>query len=221
LGWTPPGGSASTILHAREISSKAMLATWQFYVLWFIFFLGASVGLTAIGQASPLISEVSHLGAPMSAGVAVGVMGVFNALGRLGWGGLSDHFDRKLALYGMTAVSIIACVGFLRTGSSFWSVLAGLCLAAFSYGGYLAVMPSLTADYYGQSSIGGNYGLVFSAWGLCGFLVPGYVEGILDRARANHNLAGGYNEVYWTLAALGILVAVLSALLRRPSTRGV
>ena len=44
----------------------------------------------------------------------------------------------------------------------------------FAFGGYLALMPSLTADYYGPKHVGANYGLVFTAWGICGFLVPGY-----------------------------------------------
>jgi len=196
-----------------------MLATWQFYALWMIFFLGASVGLTAIGQASLLIQEVAHASAPITAGVAVGIMGLFNGAGRLGWGAVSDHLGRKTALLAMSSVSVIACLAFLRTASGFWDVIIGLCLAASSYGGYLALMPSLTADYYGQSSIGGNYGLVFSAWGLCGFLVPGYFESLLDRAREAGNLAGGYNEVYWKLAILGMIVAILVALLRSPRAR--
>jgi len=186
-----------------------------------IFFLGAAVGLTAIGQASPLIQEVSHGSAPITTGVAVGMLGLFNGAGRLGWGAISDRLGRKIALLSMSAVSVVACLAFLRTATGFWDVMIGLCLAAFAYGGFLALMPSLTADYYGQSSIGGNYGLVFSAWGLCGFLVPGYFESLLDRARSAGNLAGGYSEVYWTLAILGMMVAIIAAVLRNPRAKDV
>jgi MFS transporter, OFA family, oxalate/formate antiporter len=215
-GWKPAGWNPPPAAQRAEISSKAMLATWQFYALWMIFFLGAAVGLTAIGQASPLIQEVSHGAAPISAGLAVGILGLFNGAGRLGWGAVSDRFSRKIALLAMSSVSVIACLAFLRTASGFWDVMIGLCLAAFSYGGFLALMPSLTADYYGQSSIGGNYGLVFSAWGVCGFLVPGYFESLLDRSRAAGSLASGYNEVYWTLAILGMMVLLIVAVLRGP-----
>jgi OFA family oxalate/formate antiporter-like MFS transporter len=211
-GWNPP----PEVAQHREISSEKLFSTWQFYALWIIFFLGASVGLTAIGQASLLIQEVAKASAPISTGVAVGLMGVFNGAGRLGWGTVSDHFGRKLALLGMSTVSAIACLAFLRTASGFWEVMIGLCLAASAYGGYLALMPSLTADYYGQSSIGGNYGFVFSAWGLCGFLVPGYFESMLDHAREAGNLAGGYKEVYLMLAVLAVVGALIAALLRSP-----
>lgn len=216
-GWTPPPVEK----RVREVPSKTMLGTWQFYALWVIFFLGTSIGLTAIGQASPLIHDMIGTSTPISAGFAVGIMGIFNGAGRLGWGTISDRIGRKPVLLAMSAVSVIACLGFLRTSSGFWDVLIGLCLAAFAYGGYLALMPSLTADYYGQSSIGGNYGMVFSAWGLCGFIMPGYFEGILDRTRAAGNLAAGYSEVYMKAAVLAIVVAVIVLFLRAPRTQAV
>jgi OFA family oxalate/formate antiporter-like MFS transporter len=214
-GWIPPPGG----LAAHEKSAGAMLSTWQFYVLWIAFVLGVAVGLTAIGQASPLIQEVSHAATPISAGVAVGIMGIFNATGRLSWGAISDRIGRKSALFGMSCVSTIACLGLLRTATGFWPVLAGLCLAAFAYGGFLAVMPAFSADYFGQSHVGGNYGFLFLAWGVCGFVVPGYFESILDRAREAGNLAGGYRDVYWDLAMLAVSVAVLAVILRVPDSK--
>jgi len=219
-GWKPAGWTPSVDRTAlRESTAAQMLTTWQFYVLWIAFVLGAAVGLTAIGQASPLIQEVSGKVTPFSAGVAVGIMGIFNAGGRLSWGTVSDRIGRKSALFAMSCVSIIACLGLLRTASGFWSVVAGLCLAAFAYGGFLAVMPAFSADYFGQSNVGGNYGFLFLAWGVCGFLIPGYFESILDRAREAGNLTAGYRDVYWDLAMLAVAVAVLAVLLRAPRVK--
>jgi OFA family oxalate/formate antiporter-like MFS transporter len=220
-GWKPAGWTPNVDRSGvREASAAQMLRTWQFYALWFIFFLGSAVGLTAIGQASPLIQEVARTSAPISAGVAVGIMGIFNAGGRLGWGTISDRIGRKPAVLAMSALSIVACLGFLRTATGFYGVLTGLCLAAFAYGGFLALMPSLSADYFGQGHVGGNYGMLFMAWGVCGFLVPGYFEGILDHFREAGNLAAGYREVYLKLAVLALLVGALAAPLRAPGRRG-
>jgi OFA family oxalate/formate antiporter-like MFS transporter len=215
-GWKPAGWIPPDTLLRKAIPTRRVLATWQFYALWAMFFLSASVGLTAIGQASLLVQEVARASAPISAGVVVGIVGVFNGAGRLGWGAISDRTGRKMALLAMSAVSAIACSVFLRNASGFGGVIAGLCLVAFAYGGCLAVMPSLVADFYGDASIGGNYGLVFSAWGICGFLIPGYFEGLLDHARAAGNLAGGYHETYWTLAAFSLIAAVIASSLRAP-----
>ncbi|MFN7939442.1 MAG: OFA family MFS transporter [Bryobacteraceae bacterium] len=214
-GWTPPPGRANQM----DVAPKGMLGTWQFYALWMVYFLGTSVGLTAIGEASPQLTEMAKTSALMSPGAALGIMSIFNGLGRLGWGSVSDRFGRKPATLGMCAVSILACAGVLRDATTFTPLLVGLCLVGFSYGGYLAVMPSFTADFYGAKNVGANYGILFSAWGACGFLVPGYFAGIMDKARAAGNLAAGYQEVYWTLAALALVGALVSLTVRPPQAK--
>ena len=143
-------------------------------------------------------------------------MSVFNGAGRLGWGAVSDRSGRKTAVLGMCAGSVLACVAFLRTPDGFTQVLIGLCIAAFSYGGYLALMPSFTADYFGPKHVGANYGLLFTAWGVCGFIVPGYFAGILDAAKASGNLAGGYAQVSWTLAGISVACAAVCVILQPP-----
>lgn len=216
-GWKPAGWAGpSSKANAADFTSGQALSTWQFYALWLLYFLGTSVGLTAIGEATPLLQEMAKNSAAMTAGAALGVMSIFNGLGRLGWGSISDRFGRKSALFGMCAVSVVACIGVLRNADGFWMLLAGLCLVAFSYGGYLALMPSLTADFYGSRNVGANYGLLFTAWGLCGFLVPGYFAAIMDRARAANDLAAGYSEVYWKLAVLAVVGALAVAALKPP-----
>ncbi|HUS06637.1 MAG TPA: OFA family MFS transporter [Bryobacteraceae bacterium] len=211
-GWVPP---SKTSLGA-DLPPAAALRTWQFYALWILYFVGTSVGLTAIGEATPLLRQMASPTAFLSAGAALGVMSLFNGAGRLGWGGVSDRFGRKTAVMGMCAGSIIACLGLLRTADTFGTLLTGLCLAAFCYGGYLALMPSFTADYFGPTHVGANYGLLFTAWGVCGFVVPGYFAAIMDRAKAAGTLAAGQEQVYWTLAGLSLAGAVVAAILRPP-----
>src|SRR4051812_6911518 len=58
-GWTPPVGRNAAV----EVSPREMLATWQFYALWAVYFLGTSVGLTAIGEATPLLQEMARTSA--------------------------------------------------------------------------------------------------------------------------------------------------------------
>ena len=211
-GWTPPPARAGS----SELAPGHVLRTWQFYALWLLYFLGTSVGLTAIGEATPLLRQMAGTSAFVSPGVALGIMSVFNGVGRLGWGSVSDRFGRKTAVMGMCAGSILACVAFLRTPDAFGTLLTGLCIAAFSYGGYLALMPSFTADYFGPKHVGANYGLLFTAWGVCGFVVPGYFAAIMDRAKAAGNVAAGYEQVYWTLAGISLAGALVAVVLRPP-----
>ena len=213
-GWKPAGWKGGqSQASALEMGAGEMVRSWKFYVLWGIYFLGSSVGLTAIGEASPLLREASKGGAMMSAGAGLGVMSVFNGLGRLGWGSISDRYGRLPAVLGMFATSVVACGAVLRVSDGFGSLLLGLCLVAFAYGGFLALMPAMTADFFGAKYVGANYGIMFSAWGLCGFLVPGYFASMLDAARSQGDLAGGYAEVFGILAFLSLAGAGIATAL--------
>jgi len=218
-GWTPPAAatSASGAVIKAEFSPAEMIKTWQFWALWLIYFLGTSVGITAIGQAAPLVKDLAKTAAVMSAGAALGVMSAFNGVGRLAWGATSDKIGRKYTTIAMFVAYIIACVFLLRNVTSFPQALAGLCVVGFSYGGYLAMMPSFTADFYGAKNVGANYGIVFTAWGICGFIVPGYFAKIIQAAKEAGNIAAGYNQTYFTLAGMCVVGIVLVVLLRKPA----
>ena len=212
-GWEPPAAAAAT---KEDFTPAEMVKTWQFYVLWLIYFLGTSVGITAIGQAKPIVVELSKGAAAMSGGTALGLMSLFNGVGRLAWGTTSDKIGRNMTTVCMYTGYIIACMFLLRNATGFWPVLVGLCVVGFCYGGYLAMMPSFTADYYGAKNIGANYGIIFTAWGICGFTVPKYFAGIMKAAKEAGNIAAGYNQVYFTLAIMSAIGIALVLIVKRP-----
>lgn len=218
-GWLPDGWTPTTASQAAAVnlSPSQMIRTWQFAVLWVIYFLGSSVGLTAIGESAPLVRELAGAAAAMSGGVALGVMSLFNGVGRLIWGTLSDRIGKRAVILSMFTISALVC-GFLLPGTKdFWRVLIGICAVGFCYGGYLALMPSLCAEYFGARQIGANYGLLFTAWGAAGFVVPRFMAATLEARKAAGDLAGGYNEMFWSLAAIGAVGIVVTMALRRPA----
>lgn len=215
-GWNPP---VATTGQRADFSAAQMLGTWQFWVVWIVFYLGSGIGLTAIGEAAQIFREVGSTGMIMSAAAALGVMSLFNGVGRLTWGSLSDRLGRTRTILGMCAIYAVVCALLLPTAASFWPVLAGVCCIGFCYGGYLAIMPSLTADYWGAKNIGANYGLLFSAWGAAGFTVPGYFASIIQAAKQSGQLAAGYATVFNTLAVMAVACAVASLACRKPVRR--
>lgn len=210
----PPVSAAASAV--AGFSPGEMLRTGQFYLVWLIYFLGASIGLTAIGEAAPLVRELAGKTAAMSGGVALGVMSLFNGGGRLLWGTFSDRQGKKPALLGIAALSALACGLVLPGTDAFWRVLGGLCLVGFCYGGYLALMPSLAAEYFGARNIGANYGLLFTAWGAAGFLLPLYSSSVLAAAKVAGRVGEGYNQVFYLLAGLAVGAAGLAVFTKRP-----
>jgi OFA family oxalate/formate antiporter-like MFS transporter len=215
-GWTPP----AAIPGARtDFTTAEMLRTWQFWVLWLVYFLGSSIGLTAIGESAPLVKELAGSAAVMSGGVALGVMSLFNGVGRLIWGAASDKIGKQKVVYAMFALSALTCALLLPATADFWRVLAGICVVGFCYGGYLALMPSLAAEYYGSKYIGANYGMLFTAWGAAGFTIPRYIASILEEKKKAGAVATGYDQMFYTLAALAAAGLLINFFLRKPAPR--
>lgn len=213
-GWTPPVPAAGV---RTDYTTAEMLRTWQFWVLWVVYFLGSSIGLTAIGESAPLVKELAGSAAVMTGGVALGVMSLFNGVGRLAWGAASDRMGKQKVVYTMFALSALTCGLLLPATTDFWRVLAGICAVGFCYGGYLALMPSLAAEYFGSKYIGANYGLLFTAWGAAGFTIPRYIAAILEETKKAGNVAAGYDRMFYTLAALAVGGILVTVLLRKPA----
>lgn len=220
-GWKPEGWNPATAGAAggvgMECGPRLMVATWQFWAIWAVYFLLSSVGLTAIGEAAPLVRELAGTSAVMTGGVALGIMSLFNGLGRLGWGAFSDRAGHRMAMLGCSIIAAATCALLLPGANSFTRVLAGICLVGFCYGGALAVMPSITAAFFGPKNIGANYGILFTAWGAAGFVVPRYCASVIEAAKKNGTLTAGYDQVFYTLAVLAVLGIVAAALVRRPT----
>ena len=210
-GWNPPQGSAAA--GGGDFTSAQMLGTWQFYVLWITYFLGASIGLTTIGEAKPyMLKQVGAEDAVATA--AVSILSVFNGVGRLAWGAVSDRVGRTTAAACMGLLMAVGCAVFLRTASSYAMGLTGLCIVGFCFGGYLALMPAFNADFFGSKHVGLNYGLLFSAYGLGGFFVPKYFAGILKAA--GENAAAGYSTIFLQMGIAAVIAMVLALVPRKP-----
>src|SRR4029077_7554498 len=112
-----------------------------------------------------------------------------NATGRVGTGIYSDKLGRRegYLINGLVAVVwLVLTATIIRSGSVPLLFLA-VGVAYWQYGGGLALMPVMTADYFGANNLGIKYGFVFLGWGIA-FLIPqlaGYIRdltGTLDHA---------------------------------------
>jgi MFS transporter, OFA family, oxalate/formate antiporter len=155
----------------------------------------------------------------VSGGMAMGIVAVFNGVGRLVWGGVSDRLGRMRTMLVMGLCAALACGFVVRGAANIWQLLAGLCVAVFAFGGYLALMPAVTADYYGAKNVGANYGLVFTAFGASGFFVPRYFATLVDAAKQAGDVASGYQKIYLILAAMAAVAGLLTLALRTPRSR--
>ena len=124
------------------------LKTGQFRVIWLVFFFSAAAGMTIIAFQSELLQEI-WLAADPSLGplvladygaTLIAVSSVFNALGRLFWGLLSDRIGRA-KIFRIVLASQMVVFGILLTETNPWIFSALVCYVLFCFGGVIAACP--------------------------------------------------------------------------------
>lgn len=213
-GYTPPGASpakAANAGHKVDFAPSEMLRTNQFYLLWFMYACGAGAGLMIIAKLAIIGTEQACL---RESSMLVACMAIGNGAGRIVAGTLSDRLGRKPTIVGCLLMQAVMMVILTRAtaGSALatFPVLAVIsALIGANYGANLALYPSVTKDYYGLKNFGVNYGLVFTAWGIGGFLLPLLAGRLRDSS-------GSWEVACYVACSLLILAAIVAAFLRAP-----
>jgi MFS family permease len=194
---------AAKAVHNATVSE--IIRSPKFYMLWANFFIGAGAGLMVIGSVAGLAKK--SMG-PM-AFVAVAIMAIGNAGGRIVAGVLSDKIGRKATLsimLGFQALLMFAAIPVVGSGSASLLVVLATFIG-FNYGSNLALFPSFAKDYWGFKNYGLNYGALFTAWGVGGF-VMGRVSEMLNAQ------PGGLNKSFILAGTLCAVGTVLTFFLR-------
>lgn len=198
-GYTPPGfeerrGRSAHVKHARSrfkdvnASPLEIIKEPTFWTLWVLYFIGAGAGLMVIGSVAGMAK--ASLG--KNAFLAVAILAIGNAGGRIAAGALSDTLGRKrtlIAIFSLQAVLMFVAIPI--TGAAVASAPLLLCLATmigFNYGANLALFPSFAKDLWGMKNFGVNYGVLFTAWGFGG-LVMGRASETLKAATGTYAIS--------------------------------
>jgi len=242
-GWNPPATAAGTSARA-DFTPWQMLATPQFWLLWLTYFAGCCAGLMVIMKASPIWQSfaVEPLTPPVGEDVfarivargtmAVAILAIFNAVGRILWGKISDNLGRKATLVVMFILCGAAMLA-LNSLRDYPLYLTGICLVGLCFGGYLALYPAVTADFFGTKHYGINYGWMFTAYGVGGIVgpllaakllkvtgqVPYYVKQASELVEKTFPLSN-YSAAFVTAGLMCLVAAALALLVRAPGPRG-
>ncbi len=212
-GYVPAGTKPASSGAARkeDFTPSEVLRTWQFYVLWFMYACGAGAGLMIISKLATM--------AQVQAGVALGfilvaVLAVGNGAGRIVAGMLSDRIGRKATLFSCFVLQavLILLLSQAKTGTALGGTVVLAILSALigaNYGANLSLFPSITKDFFGLKNFGMNYGLVFTAWGLGGFMLSLLAGKVYDTTKT-------FAFAYYCSAGLLIAAAAVTFLVKSP-----
>lgn len=201
----------------EEFTTAEMLRTWQFYLIWGTYACGAGAGLMIISK----LAAIAKLQAAVELGfVLVAVLALGNGSGRVLAGFISDKIGRKATLLicfvlQAALISILsqATAGTALAQPAVLAIIAALIGANF--GANLALFPAVTKDFYGLKSFGMNYGFVFTAFGVGGFMLSLFAGMVYD-GKIVEAWKGSFNFAYFTAAGLLIAAAVVVSFLKAP-----
>jgi MFS family permease len=217
-GWKPTGWvpaaleGTSTMITSQNVHLERAWRTPQFWLIWGVLCLNVTAGIGVISMASPMLQDVfgakllgvdttTALTVPQKAAIVaaaaglVGLISLFNSLGRIFWASLSDRIGRKNMYYSIFVIGIVLyCLlptwGHLGLPMLF---VASICIILSMYGGGFATVPAYLADIFGPQMVGAIHGRLITAWSVAGVVGPALIAG-LRQFEIDHGVA--HNRVY-------------------------
>lgn len=238
-GWTPTNWFPSAIQTKSMITDSHVhldkaWRTPQFWLIWGVLCLNVSAGIGVIGMASPMLQDIFG---PLLVGAAsretvtalqqaaivaaaaglVGLISLFNSLGRLFWASVSDWIGRKntyftFFAFGTILYCLMPTLGHMGAAGLFVIVV---CVILTMYGGGFATVPAYLADIFGTQMVGAIHGRLLTAWSVAGIVGPMLIANLrqaqLD-AGVPKNLV--YDNTLYILAGLLVLGFILNLLIK-------
>ncbi|MFX1379906.1 MAG: OFA family MFS transporter [Promethearchaeota archaeon] len=207
-GWEPPAPSEKSGISGLEFERKQTIKLPQFWMLWATFILSAISGLMVIGSYSRFIESFLIVDFVLIGSLAA----LFNGLGRIAWGKLADLISYKKAMYLMFSIQAILLFLYFTTNVNGIYFLIMTCAIYFCFGGNFSLFPTATADLFGTKNLGPNYGIVFTAYGIAGFMGATMVNTFVI-------LFGGYLTLFIVMGIMSLGAAILAYLLKPPTRK--
>ncbi|MDF3983104.1 OFA family MFS transporter [Luteibacter sp. PPL201] len=242
VGWKPlgwqPGDAASTkapLITQGHVHLSRAWKTPQFWLIWGVLCMNVTAGIGVISMASPMLQDVfggrlvgADTGAVLSdaqkAAIAaaaaglVGLISLFNSVGRLFWASTSDFLGRKFTycvffILGIVLYCLLPTMGHQGMAALF---VITVCVIISMYGGGFATVPAYLADIFGTQMVGAIHGRLLTAWSVAGVVGPVLIASIREAqlaADVPKNLV--YDRTLYILAGL-LLIGLVCNLLVKP-----
>ena len=156
-------------------------------VFWLLY---AATFATGIGLFIPFVHLAPYArdhGLPDGFGtLLIGFIGAGSTFGRLFLGGFADRIGRRAALVCVYCVMGLSLLGWLAARDG-WSLVTFALVFGTAYGGFVALVPALTTDYFGGRNAGGIIGVLYTAAGV-GALFGPTLAGAMYDARDSYTI---------------------------------
>ncbi len=178
------------------------------YFIWAILMSAAALAL--IAQASGIVVETSPELAAGTIATIVGLISVFNGIGRVIFGGLYDRMGQKKTMLTNNAlylVSVLITIAGLN-GKSLALVVIGFIFFGLSYGGVTPTNSAFIMDFFGVKNYPVNFSIINLNLLLASF--GGTLAGTI------YDMQGTYLSIFIIMIAAIAVATVCTFLIKRP-----
>ena len=130
------------------------------------------------------------------------IIALGNAAGRVISGIMSDKIGKMKTLimfiFFQTLLMFTAAFVINNENVSIILLLFIATFIGFSYGSNLTIFPTITKEKWGMKNFGANYGFLFTAWGIGGFIL----------SRISQMLKAQTGSLHWSFILAGSLLVV-------------
>ncbi|MEJ2095172.1 MAG: MFS transporter, partial [Gammaproteobacteria bacterium] len=144
---------------------------------------------------------------PGEAAAVVGMMSIFNGLGRIGWASFSDFLGRANTYTLFFVVEIFAFY-LLPNITSIILFQVVLYLILTMYGGGFATLPAYIGDLFGTKQLGAIHGYVLTAWAMAGVFGPQIVARLYEATGSYETVLHIFSGVFAFALAVSILMTI-------------
>jgi OFA family oxalate/formate antiporter-like MFS transporter len=154
----------------KPVRIVALVKDRRFWVLFYTFFAGSFAGLMFIGNLKPI--GLAYGITEESAVLAIVLLSVGNATGRILWGQIYDKIGGKRSVAIALALLAVFTIALL-TGTASDIAFLSLCLViGLCYGANFVLYASDVSGIYGINQLGIIYPVVSLAYGISGIIGP-------------------------------------------------
>ena len=189
---------------AAELKAGQMVRQGSFWLFYLWAILVSAAGLALVSQASGIAREVGSGVSASTIATVVGMISIFNGIGRVIFGSMFDRVGRRLTMQLVNILFIVTAVilVFALKVSSFPVLVVGFVLGGLSYGGVTPTNAAFTSSYYGLQNYALNLALINT-----NLMIASFGSTI---AGGLYDSSGSYMSTYLmmaVLAAAGILAS--------------
>lgn len=165
-------------------TTKQMLAdrNFWFYLVWVIALSAA--GVILIGHASGIALQANSDLDANSLATIVGLIAIFNGIGRVIFGGMYDQLGRAKTMNvingaWLLAISITLAALLVKNG---WLLIAGFIASGIAYGGVTPTNSAFIANFYGPKHFAMNFPIINTGLMVASF-APSLAGWLFDKTK--------------------------------------